>query len=193
MRTNKIVSIILIIGIVLSIASCSTKNECARCGKTEDETELFLFDKSVHPNADGKYYCSTCYRYVFSATSIPTVLVDNEAEDEETVLRIVNTFFEAFSDSKYNVMKQYCSLNCTSQYFHDDDVYGLKWAKLVEVGDHEFYDSAQGVRFCKVFVTVDYEASEDSSIYGGTRTSFWVVLLQDAGGKWSIHEFNTGG
>lgn len=40
---------------------------------TEDEVQLYLFDKENHPGGDGKYYCSLCYRMVFSETPNPIV------------------------------------------------------------------------------------------------------------------------
>ena len=74
--------------LVFSFAACETKKKCAMCGKTEDETELFLFDTSVHPGADGKYYCSMCYRIAFSEAQIPGIAdeIDKvvETTDDET-------------------------------------------------------------------------------------------------------------
>lgn len=55
---------------VFTLTGCG-KKKCAKCGKTEDEVQLYLFDKENHPGGDDKYYCSICYRIVFSETPDP--------------------------------------------------------------------------------------------------------------------------
>ena len=73
---KKAISLTLILMFVMVSAFALTgcgKKKCAKCGKTEDEVELFLFDTSTHPGGDGKYYCSACYRQVYSETPVPGV------------------------------------------------------------------------------------------------------------------------
>lgn len=65
-------AIMLIVVSAVALTGCG-KKKCAKCGKTEDETQLFLFDTSTHPGGDGKYYCSACYRQVYSETPVPEV------------------------------------------------------------------------------------------------------------------------
>jgi len=73
---KKAISLTLILMFVMVSAFALTgcgKKKCAKCGKTEDEVQLFLFDTSTHPGGDGKYYCSACYRQVYSETPVPGV------------------------------------------------------------------------------------------------------------------------
>lgn len=63
---------VLILVSAFALTGCG-KKKCAKCGKTEDEVQLFLFDTSTHPGGDGKYYCSACYRQVYSETPVPGV------------------------------------------------------------------------------------------------------------------------
>ncbi|MBR4429991.1 MAG: hypothetical protein IKZ29_02595 [Clostridiales bacterium] len=73
---KKAISITLIFMFIMVSAFALTgcgKKKCAKCGKSEDEVELFLFDTSTHPGGDGKYYCSACYRQVYSETPVPGV------------------------------------------------------------------------------------------------------------------------
>ena len=78
---KKVISLSLAIMLILVSAVALTgcgKKKCAKCGKTEDETQLFLFDTSTHPGGDGKYYCSVCYRSVYSETPVPGVAEEIE-------------------------------------------------------------------------------------------------------------------
>lgn len=73
---KKAISLTLILMFVMVSAFALTgcgKKKCAKCGKTEDEVQLFLFDTSTHPGGDGKYYCSACYGQVYSETPVPGV------------------------------------------------------------------------------------------------------------------------
>lgn len=80
-----VVVLSMMLASMLFAACGEKKKKCHRCGKTEDETELYLFDTSNHPCGDGNYYCGGCYRYVFSTTSVPTVKKEIEriANEEE--------------------------------------------------------------------------------------------------------------
>ena len=102
--SRKFIVILCAIVLVLSFAACETKNKCARCGKTEDEANLYLFDASVHPNGDGKYYCSNCFRSVVSETPIPGVADEIERVIEPT---------ESTSETIYQPLAKYVGENVT--------------------------------------------------------------------------------
>ncbi|MBR6959667.1 MAG: hypothetical protein IKH76_04215 [Clostridiales bacterium] len=198
MRSTKIVSILLAALFVFSFAGCSSKKKCASCGKTEDEVELFLLDPKVYPNSKdaGKYYCSVCYRIAVSRIEVPEIadaISDQEKSqsDEAALKEMVAKFFDAFDKGDYEQMKPDCSLNCISNCFRDGGVFGMKRAKVTEYGPGEFYETNQGVHMYKIKVTVDMEPLEGSSLAGQNSTSFYVVLLQNVGGKWTIHDLKT--
>lgn len=183
--------ILLTTATIASLAACGKKKKrCAKCGRSEDETELFLFSTEDHPGADNKYYCSMCYRIVFSETPVPTVASEIAAQmaedDAEKPRKLVASFFEAFETGNFSTMKSYCSMNCKSKYFHDDDVYGMRKVKVKEYGEEEFYSDKFGTDFYSVYVTADVELASGKS----TTKSFTIILLQDVGGNWSVHEFS---
>jgi len=196
MRYKKIVSILLVTLFVFSFAGCSSKKKCAGCGKTEDEVELFYLDPEVYHGAKGDYYCSVCYRSAVTRIEIPEV---NDAisehlkpqTDDAELKEMVAKFFDAFGNSDYEKMKTYCSLNCVSNCFRNGGVFGMKQAEVKEYGPGEFYETNQGVQMYKIKVTVDMQPLENSSLAGQTNTSFYVLLLQDVGGKWTIHDLKT--
>ena len=183
--------LLLTIATIVSLCACGDKKKhCAKCGRSEDETELFLFSKEDHPGGDGKYYCATCYRVVYAETPIETVASEiaemlAETEDEKP-RKLVNDFMAAFDKADYATMKSYSSLGCKSAYFHDNDVYGMRRAKVTETSDEKFYTDKFGVRFYSVYITADAELASGET----TTKSFYLILLQDTGGHWSVHQFS---
>lgn len=111
------------------------------------------------------------------------ILLLNDAEKPR---KLVASFFEAFETGNFSTMKSYCSMNCKSKYFHDDDVYGMRKVKVKEYGEEEFYSDKFGTDFYSVYVTADVELASGKS----TTKSFTIILLQDVGGNWSVHEFS---
>ncbi len=100
---------------------------------------------------------------------------------------IVKSFFDAFEKADYDTMKEYCTKECVDSYFHDKDVFGMVWAKPVDVE----IDSSNENQ-CKIFVTVEMETAENSALYGESKTSFYVVLNKTDDDSWVIHSFVTG-
>ena len=193
-RSRKVlitICLLLTIATIVSLAACGDKKKrCAKCGRSEDETELFLFSTEDHPGADNKYYCAMCYRIAFSEAPIPTlaseILAQMSEEDAEKPRKLVDSFFAAFENADYGTMKSYCSMNCKSKYFRDDAVYGMKKAKVTEYGEEKFYTDNLGVHLYSMYVTADVKLASGES----TTKSFTIILLQDVGGNWSVHEFS---
>ena len=190
-KTLITICLLLTIATIVSLAACGDKKKrCAKCGRSEDETELFLFSTEDHPGADNKYYCAMCYRIVFSEAPIPTlaseIVAQMSAENAEKPRKLVASFFGAFENADYATMESYCSMNCKSKYFRDDAVYGMKKVIVTEYGEEKFYSDKFGTDFYSVYVTADVELASGKS----TTKSFTIILLQDVGGNWSVHEFS---
>lgn len=54
-------------------------------------------------------------------------------------------FFSYYEKGKYDSMKQYCSDEFISNFFHDGDVFGNTTAKLIEI---------QGVTYGKIHSSI---------------------------------------
>ena len=103
---NKTIAVILVLLIaVIPLASCKQKRRCADCGKTEDETELFLFSSDEYPEGDDNYYCSVHIRPRIGSQQIPGVAeeiekaIGSESETEMTASQSVDeTEFQPLKD-----------------------------------------------------------------------------------------------
>ncbi len=108
--------------------------------------------------------------------------------NEKTSVDITKEFFKAFETSNYDTMKEFCTSDCIETYFHDNDVNGMIWAKITEIGQEERED---GEKYY-IFVTVDMKTSETSALYPDTETSFYVELQKQENGELLINSFPTG-
>ncbi len=108
----------------------------------------------------------------------------NKQSSEDITIK----FFDAFETSNYELMKLYCTSDCIEKYFHDNDVNGMVWAKIRDMGQEENEDNG----FSYVFVTVDMKTSEISALYPDTETSFYVELQKQENGELLINSFPTG-
>lgn len=108
-------------------------------------------------------------------------------KESSTPTDVTERFFSAFESADYTSMKTYCTEKCIEYYFHDGDVNGMVWAKLIESGEEEIVDD----HIIDVFVTVEMETAKTSALYPETQTSFYVELIQN-NGSWLINGFPTG-
>lgn len=102
---------------------------------------------------------------------------------------ITKQFFSAFETADYETMKSYCTEECIESYFHDSDVFGMIWAKAINIEDSSTV-SNDGKQ--NVFVDVEMETAKSSALYPSTETSFYVVLKQLDNGSFLIDGFITG-
>lgn len=114
----------------------------------------------------------------------------DDKQPSSTPADVTEQFFAAFAASDYKVMEAYCTEECITSYFHDDDVNGFVWAKLVTAGEAEPADDHS----TSIFVTVEAETAPSSSLQLSTegKTSFYVHLIQNEDGQWLIDRFTTG-
>ncbi len=104
---------------------------------------------------------------------------------------VIEKFFDAFENADYETMKQYCTEDCKKQFFHDGDVDGMVWARLIEIQEDDYLDAPQNMS-----VRVEMETVPESALYDSAKpvdtTYFYVYLVDDGNGSWLIDGFPTG-
>lgn len=124
------------------------------------------------------------------------VKAGKEANEEFELMKRPETttglFFNAFSSSDFDKMKDYCTQSCVEGFFGAEHVFGMKQAKVadMQISDAEYAKSSNDFN---IFVTVDMTPHE-SSVFdpAQTSTSFYVCLLRQPDGRYLINEFATG-
>lgn len=113
---------------------------------------------------------------------------ENLKEPEKTV----TYFFEAFADSDFTLMKNYCTENCVNKFFGDGHCFGVTKADIakMEIDPLEYAKSSNDFN---VFVTVNMTPHELSVFdISQTSTSFYVMLQRQPDGEYLIDGFATG-
>ena len=128
---------------------------------------------------------------LFLATLLFTFFSACSKAESASTKEVVSGFFSAFENSDYETMKQYCTEECVNTYFHADDVDGMKWAKATAIEDAYNKDTMKDDMYA-FRVNVEMEASQASTLYGAKKTSFYILMEQDAEGSWKINSFVTG-
>jgi len=102
---------------------------------------------------------------------------------------VVNGFFNAFKNSDYENMKDYCTQNCIDKYFLSNSVYGMKSASIDNIVDIIKEDETT----YKFFVDVNIKEAAELSIFSkeDRDTSLFVVLTKEDG-MWKVNEFTQG-
>lgn len=100
----------------------------------------------------------------------------------------INSFFEAFSDGDFALMKNYCTENGRNTFFGDGYCFGMTRAELTEMDivDDSRFDF---VAFVEVNMTPHERSVFDSS---QTSTAFYLILEKQNDGSYLIDEFATG-
>lgn len=102
---------------------------------------------------------------------------------------ITKQFFSAFESSDYETMKLYCTESCVEEYFHDDNVFGMIWAKAINIGKDPVVSNNGKYN---ILVDVEMETAETSALYPDTETSFYLVLEKLENSSFLIDGFVTG-
>jgi len=118
----------------------------------------------------------------------------NNSENDSDILKlspsdITEQFFSAFETSDYETMKSYCTKSCIEEYFHDDNVFGMIWAKAINIEKDPVVSEDDKYN---IFVDVEMETAKTSALYPDTETSFYVVLEQLENSSFLIDGFTTG-
>ena len=110
-------------------------------------------------------------------------------EQKETL----TSFFKYFSEKNYEKMKDFCSKDYVTDFFHKDDVFGFKSASLVS------YDESNIIIHDKEYwlpIVLKGEATEDSSNYvEGSKfeeVGYDAILEQQTDGTWLITGITSG-
>lgn len=133
---------------------------------------------------------------LISLAVIISVSACNNSESDSNISQlspadITEEFFSAFESSDYETMKSYCTESCIEDYFHGDDVFGMIWAKAVNI-EKEPVVSEDHKNKVFVFVSVEMETAKTSALYPGSETSFYVVLEEIEEDSFLIDGFVTG-
>ncbi len=113
---------------------------------------------------------------------------DDLKNPEHTVIG----FFEAFSDSNFTLMKNYCTENCRNTFFGDGHCFGMTSATIqqVEIDPFEYTKSSNDFN---IMVDVRMEPAELSVFAPDqTQTSFYVCLVRQPDDRYLIDRFVTG-
>lgn len=107
----------------------------------------------------------------------------------------ITSFFEAFSDSNFTLMKNYCTAKCQSAFFSDGYCFGMTKASLQSVSKNN--DDLEMNEFTadKWSAMVDVNMTpHEQSVFDprDTSTSFYVILQRQSDGRYLIDEFATG-
>jgi hypothetical protein len=104
---------------------------------------------------------------------------------------ITEAFFSAFESSDYETMKSYCTESCIEDYFHGDNVFGMIWAKAVNIEKEPVVSEYQENKVY-ILVSVEMETAKTSALYPESETSFFVVLEEVEEDSFLIDGFVTG-
>lgn len=106
----------------------------------------------------------------------------------------ITSFFEAFSEGNFTLMKNYCTQNCINNFFSDNYVFGMKKAMLQSISKDSDDLQKRGFVVGEWAALVNVTMMPDAnSVYepNQTATSFYLILKQQ-NGRYLIDEFATG-
>lgn len=96
-------------------------------------------------------------------------------------------FFDGFSKGDYASMRDYCTEDFQQTYFHEEDVFGMKTAKIQEMVGEGLPDDS-----FTFTLDVTMEPSEMSALYPETSTTFFVHVAK-SDDRWLIDGLSTDG
>ena len=113
---------------------------------TLDDLQIEL--GSYQSYTDGKYYSwnmedGSIARFMFGEDGkISKIYIDGVEksliyihDDSAEIGAVILDFFTSFATPDYQSMKKFCTMNCSNEFFHENDVYGMISAKLTSYQD----------------------------------------------------------
>lgn len=118
----------------------------------------------------------------------------SKSEDKinSKITKNVNEYFEFYEKADYQKIKSYCSKNFIKEYFHTDDVFGNKTAKLGKINSINYNEDEQSY-----IVTVDVSVTptKSSALYDENEnlvdTSFSLIIKENINNEYIIDGITT--
>lgn len=112
---------------------------------------------------------------------------DKRKSDGKAAKKVLTAYFTAYEKADYEAMKPYCSDEFVETYFHEGDVFGNEWAKLLECS----LDGRETEDSTLIFnVKVTEKPVEGSAFYDPDepeQTDFlFYIMEKEADGKWRV-------
>lgn len=135
-----------------------------------------------------------------SKLSVGKIMVDGNgvvvynSENLKNPESVITSFFEAFADGNFTLMKNYCTQRCIDDFFGNDYVFGMKRASLQGISKDSDDLRQRGFIVGEWAALVNVAMTPDeNSVYepNQTEASFYMVLKQQ-NGRYLIDEFATG-
>ena len=132
--------------------------------------------------------------------SVGTIMVDEnntvvyKGENLINPESTINSFFEAFADSNFTLMKNYCTAKCQGTFLSDGYCFGMTKAELTDMRIVNADDTVNPDKYdFAALVTVNMTPHERSVFdKSQTETSFYLILEKQPDGSYLIDEFATG-
>ena len=132
---------------------------------------------------------------------VGTIMVDEnnkvvfKSDDLKNPESTINGFFEAFADSNFTLMKNYCTAKCQGTFFGNGYCFGMTKASLQSISKNNDDLKMNEFTAGKWSAMVDVNMTpHEQSVFdpSQTETSFYVILERQSDGRYLIDEFATG-
>lgn len=125
--------------------------------------------------------------YFASQTDVTTSRYANDTPEYT-----IEQFYNLFSSSNFDNMKNYCTQYCIDTFFRENSVFGMTQASLSQmyINPKEYTNLSNNIN---ALIEVNMLPSENS-VYDSTQTTatFYMVLEKQDDGRYLINEFSTG-
>lgn len=147
--------------------------------------------------------CSNTEKKVDSTTSAQqSTGAENRIseQDKAAIEKSIQAFFRAFEKGSYEDMKAYCTDDFVKAFYHEKDVFGMRYAKLNKITDSFFLDTTAYEKYgtekdyC-VHVTLQAVFTETAAVLTSenayTDFDMTLILQKQENGKWLLNTLST--